>query len=362
MKIERLGGHRAWVHRQWSTYSAYMKADHRVERAWASPKAQERALRRKWILGAADPEMGAIAALLHECGEDVLLATRGGRRRVRPGETADGAVRAYGEDRPLSAEEWARLGASIFAGEAKIDPTSALADHAGRHGVVVIDHHAPGDPGYGRPPAEFLAASSIGQVISHLARLGRLEGLKWEWSDYPGCGIPWRLDFWGGQWWCEIAPLWDVAVPQELVLVAAADHCLAAAYRGECPGVDPDALMAWRVASRAAFQGRSVEAVLADIEATREALRTAPWLDISAGIRVRDMRRETPYPELPEAAAREDASYVSGPLVGPDGQRKMTCAGSAEAVAAFLRGDGIAAGLVERYGDPARGFAGGYER
>src|SRR5690606_25622302 len=40
--------------------------------------------------------------------------------------------------------------------------------------VVVIDHHRPGDPGYGRPPEEFLAASSIGQVITELARLGRL--------------------------------------------------------------------------------------------------------------------------------------------------------------------------------------------
>jgi hypothetical protein len=40
----------------------------------------------------------------------------------------------------------------------------------------------------------------------------------------------------------------SVWIPQRYVLAAAADHCLAAAYRGECPGVDPDALMRWRVA------------------------------------------------------------------------------------------------------------------
>src|SRR5690606_5323560 len=39
--------------------------------------------------------------------------------------------------------------------------------------VIRIDHHCPGDPGYGRPPSEFLTASSLGQVISELARLGK---------------------------------------------------------------------------------------------------------------------------------------------------------------------------------------------
>jgi hypothetical protein len=39
----------------------------------------------------------------------------------------------------------------------------------------------------------------------------------------------------------------SVWIPQRYVLAAAADHCLAAAYRGECHGVDPDALMRWRV-------------------------------------------------------------------------------------------------------------------
>src|SRR5690606_27510283 len=31
-----------------------------------------------------------------------------------------------------------------------------------------------------------------------------------------------------------------VVIPDDIVYTAAADHCLAAAYRGECPGVDPD--------------------------------------------------------------------------------------------------------------------------
>src|SRR5690606_38968626 len=63
---------------------------------------------------------------------------------------------------------------------------------------VQIDHHRPGDPGYGRPPAEFLPASSLGQVIAELARLGLL---PWErvglmsYEDPEGCErgslLPW---------------------------------------------------------------------------------------------------------------------------------------------------------------------------
>src|SRR5690606_3150380 len=38
-------------------------------------------------------------------------------------------------------------------------------------GWVRIDHHRPGDPGYGRPPSEFLSASSLGQVITALGQV-----------------------------------------------------------------------------------------------------------------------------------------------------------------------------------------------
>lgn len=68
---------------------------------------------RLWILGAPDPEMTAIEKLLRDAGETFVYA----------------------------------------------------------------NHHRQGDPGHGLPPAEFLRASSIGQVISTLADLGSLDGL-----------------------------------------------------------------------------------------------------------------------------------------------------------------------------------------
>src|SRR5690606_10629563 len=151
-------------------------------------------------------------------------------------------------------------------------------------------------------------------------------------------------------------------IPRPLIYAAAADHCLGAAYRGECPGVDPDELMRWRAESRAKFQGRSVEEVLADVERAQAALRAAPsmyleppydidrfgqpsdWSGYPAvgsegGVEVRDMRQpvdQRPTRELPQAAARPGIGYVSGPLAGPDGKQKTTRSWTADQHRAFL--------------------------
>jgi hypothetical protein len=66
-------------------------------------------------------------------------------------------------------------------------------------------------------------------------------------------------------------------------------------------------------------------------------------------------------PELPEAAAREGIAFLAT-VRERDGREKVVLqAAPPELIAAFLRGD-ICPELVDRYGDPARGFAGGYER
>ncbi|GIW89652.1 MAG: hypothetical protein KatS3mg109_0084 [Pirellulaceae bacterium] len=244
---------------------------------------------RLWILGAPDPEMEMIENILHQCGEQIIYATGEDGRRVHPGNAYRCPVPAVPE------------GATVYA----VECIGALPE-----GWVRIDHHRPGDPGYGKPPAEFLPASSIGQVIAELAdiRVGTLyttllDALAWaaeqvsdseagragavDIDDAPRVGVTHfgrrvvNFHYARGTWWvhvprggCEDGGSSDyVAIPPDIVLAAAADHCLAAAYRGECPGVDPDALMRWRVEFRAAFQGRSVDEVLADVEAARRILR-----------------------------------------------------------------------------------------
>lgn len=249
------------------------------------------------VLGASDPEMEVIVALCQSLELDVVWATSGGRP-VHPGN-------AYVAD-PLSDTSAFDHIVMVECGiPALVAPSGAT--------ITLIDHHRPGDPGFGLPPSRFWEASSLGQI-------------------------------------CK---LFGVEPTTELLTVAAADHCLAAAYRGECPGVDPDALMSWRAQSRAAFQGRSVESVLADVDAARARLRAVIGPEGFA-----DLRGES-IPELPEAAAREGIAFLST-VRDRDGREKVVLqAASPELVSRFLAGE-IVPGLTGFYGDPARGFAGGY--
>jgi len=366
---------------------------------------------RIWILGAPDPEMEMIEQLLRACSEHVEHATvwrNGVRRRVTPAE-------AYAPD--------VEIGEGLRGGRETaymVECAPAVLVGSSFDGIdwagvaVAIDHHRPGDPGYGRPPAEFLPASSIGQVISELARLDVLPD-DWRYvgihPDDPTYQAGELVPLPGGRtvrYWHATGVWYEYRIPADHVLAAAADHCLAAAYRGECPGVDPDALMRWRVESRAAFQGRSVEEVLADVERAREALRAAPTVRLADGIDVRDMREaytvqtvlvvpfvegatvdsagvgdatfvvfgpraegawdegghhtfvERGVAELPEAGAREGLAYIATVTERGGRQKVVLGAADAEMVRAFLESWAPAQGLVDIYGDPARGFAGGY--
>ena len=191
---------------------------------------------------------------------------------------------------------------------------------------VRCDHHFPGDPGYGKPPQAFWMGSSLGQLVTCLQEAGIL----------PQMYRPTR----------------------EQLYAAAADHCLAAAYRGECPGIDPDQLMRWRAESRAAFQNRSVDAILADIESAREAIAEAPRI-IIGGEPVADLRGHS-VPELPEAAAREGIAVLATPPVRQGERAKVVLqAASPEVLRAWPRW-AATHGILDTYGDPLRGFAGGY--
>lgn len=166
--------------------------------------------------------------------------------------------------------------------------------------VVLIDHHRPGDPGYGRPPAEFWEASSLGRILGLLEEAGR---------SVPGG--PSTRRFWR--------------------LAAAADHCLAAAYRGLCPGVDPDQLLRWRATQLAASQKRPVEAVWADLEKARRCLREA----VQGGRVIRldrweiaDLTDEPPTPELSEASVREGIPFFAAVVPSASGGKQEVGSGS----------------------------------
>jgi hypothetical protein len=305
-----------------------------------------------FVLGAQDPEMQVVSKLAGKFGQ-VCMATKSGQP-VRHAEAylADGTSPDAGD------------GAEVVFVECAV---------VGLRGVA-IDHHRAGDPGYGLPPEAYWPASSLGQLVTFLlSRFGaneimlrRLNGSgpvlelveslpgEFDAADrLPGPG-DWRLV--GG---VPVAKTWigetvHVAPAEWVRLVAAADHCLAHAYAGRCPGVDPDRLLDWRLTSRAEFQKISVEELKARVEAARQALKAAPRIFDG---RVADFREGT-VPELPEAAAREGIPFVA--VLDERGQKKVVLqAASPDIVRAFMSGE-IVPGLSRVYGDPERGFAGGF--
>jgi hypothetical protein len=260
-----------------------------------------------FVLGASDPEMRAIERLLKTVAAPFVYATVDGKR-VYP-------ANAYAAEAPAAVNAALADGGYAWLVEC-VGQTPA--------GAARIDHHHAGDPGYGRPPAQFWEASSLGQTVAALDRLGS-----------------------------------RVAITPDMRMVAVADHCLGAAYAGECPGVDPDDLMRWHVAARAAFERRPESAVLQDVESARHALRQAPRLELGPGIFAADMRAQ-PVTELLMAAAREGQCCVSA-VKTRDGRTKIGClVGSEIQVATFMETWAPAQHLVDVYGDSVRGFAGAY--
>ncbi len=260
-----------------------------------------------FLLGASDPEMVAIRELLHASHLEYVDAVAQGAP-VHPGN-------AYRADAVKGV-----AGRHVVLVECNI----ANASEASR--LNLIDHHKPGDPGYGRPPEEYATASSIGQVWEWLRGHGRVDG----------------------------------ELPADLRIVAAADHCLSYAYQGRCPGVDPEELREWRTRSRAAFQRRPEKAIRADVNAALDML--AKLREVEIGGHAFVDTRGTEIPELPEASA-----IAGKPVMYQlwDARAERTKVGvlngnpaALDAWMAWARTP--ASGLVDVYGDPDRGFAGGY--
>jgi hypothetical protein len=246
-----------------------------------------------FILGSADPEMEEIERVVREQGHEVRYATAGFNR-----------VRAE------TAYDAAHLSASIPPGSKLIFVECAV---FGLPRTTVVDHHRPGDPGYNRPPHEYLSGSSLGQVLQLL----ELE-------------------------------------PTELQrIIAAADHCPTQAYKGLCPGVEVAALAEWRTSSRALRRGISnqemesaiklAESTLLDAERISFCNESIAWVGDRKG-------------EICEASARYGIPFMySEPT--RDGRVKMGIMGASPLVIdSWMR----QCNLNQVYGDPARGYAGGY--
>ena len=227
-------------------------------------------MRPLWILGAPSAEMAAVEALL--VTQDVVVAYAAGRDTVR-----------------VSLDNRARAQGVLLPGMPPV-PFPAVYDAGGRIHLVDCDfigarplggatvqyvgHHLPwGGPGYGLPAAQYWEASALGQVASTF-------------------GIDSR---------------------PSLRVVAAADHCLVAAYRGECPGVDPDVVLGHRLSVLASAWSVSLAQAFADVTLARDLLALAPQT-LSDDIGFADLRSITLGTDtlraLPEASRHDGVPYL----------------------------------------------------
>ncbi len=144
----------------------------------------------RFILGGMDTEMVEIESLLADTGYSVEYAMLGDTRVNR----SEAYSATSPKPRPL--DVWIECSPE---GYTKAELYSL--------GIDLIDHHQEGDFGYSMPPAKYWEASSVGQLCKKLS----------------------------------------IPRTQRLSYIAAADHCLLAAYHDKCPEVPREDFIQFRM-------------------------------------------------------------------------------------------------------------------
>ena len=156
----------------------------------------------RFVLGGLDTEMREIETILIDAGYSVEYAKIGGIR-VNRSEAYDATY-----PHPIPTDVWVEC-----------RPVGYSKSELYSLGIDLVDHHQEGDAGYDMPPKQYWEASSIGQICN---RLG-VERNK-------------RLNY-----------------------IAAADHCLLSAYHEQCPYVDREGFLAFRMEFFEQFHDNPIE-------------------------------------------------------------------------------------------------------
>lgn len=258
-----------------------------------------------FVLGAQDPEMREIERMIGRAGMRYLHAAREGVRCS--------ASNAYEADSAVLVGRDNHAGPALLLPHAPIVTVECgLPKHPAS---ARVDHHHPGDPGYAKGPGEYLEGSSLGQVLAML----------------------------------EMEP------DETQRLLAAADHCLTAAYQGECPDIDPNELLFQRAAWRAKMSGRTLSDVIDGI--LDAAARVKRHYDSEFGESVFLDPTEVPL-DLPEGAAYAGRPVRYRALLPGGDLKEMLKGASPPHIERFMDAHTAAGRRV--YGNPYRGYAGSY--
>ena len=258
-----------------------------------------------FVLGARDPEMREIARVLREDRRGFVHAAKDGFPvRPRTAYDANGVVHISRANRFSAAVLPPQMPAVMVE--------CALAQHPP---LLLVDHHNPGDAGFAMPPERYLEGASIGQTLRLLER--------------------------------------EPTATQRLL--AAADHCLTAAYQGACPGVDPEELLFLRASWRARMTGRTLGDVMEGIlhSARRVASRYDPASSVSLFLDPTDIP-----PDLAEGAAYVGHAIRYRELMRDGELKEMLKGAPPDHIERFMAAHEREGREV--YGNPYRGYAGAY--
>jgi hypothetical protein len=267
-----------------------------------------------FVLGADDPEMAEIEGLLMVHGKRFEYATCDGKR-VHPGN-------AYMADPVVM-----RKGSTVVLVEC--GPTNLANQIEIR--VITLDHHRFGDFGFSLGPARFWEASSIGQLYK-LLELGK--------------------------------------PTHEHLVLAAMDHCMVQARLGNCPGVDPEEVRALGRKYTAKRNNVELSWLEECIRVMRTQIIASPTITIGTqdvvdftGMSI-GMVYSLEYLCMQEALADLGlvAVFVTKNKAGEPDKVAICGAATTETIESFKNAWAPEQGLIDIYGVPERGHAGGYRK
>lgn len=268
-----------------------------------------------YILGVNDVEMQAIEGLLAEKKIAVAYAAAPGRdgniARCHPGNAGKFTDIISSNGEKISVNKFDQV---VLVECSPVEGVSLPQ-------VTVVDHHKPGDPGFPMGPAEFEAGSSLGQI----------------------------------------AQLLGVSLTKEQLVIAAADHCLTAAYQGECPGVTQEDVLSVRLPELQARHRMSEKDVRKEISKAIELLENPKETVTLGNQEIPDFRRKGILPFMVEAGTMTGKAFLAHVDSRPGFEKKVMINGNAAAVSDFLK-NAANLGIVDTYGNPNRGFAGGTQQ
>lgn len=277
-----------------------------------------------FVLGAADPEMNRIEAVLRHLGADAVYAAfrgvDGTVARVHGGVAYKATLLLDSEGRPMDP--------SALDGSTPVWVECAVQDgDRSPESSYVLDHHNPGDPGFGGAPELFWESSSLGQL----------------WKLLLDHGVD--------------AVAAAAAFGEDARLLAASDHCPSHAFQNRCPGIDVGALRSMRRANAAQFQKKELAAFDAEVDAAVAALLSLPEVVTSAGT-YRVSTGDIPQLNHAQLEAGVPVEYRMQGNTRDPRVKVGLLGGEPELIKLWM--DSKAGSLVDIYGDPARGYAGGY--